>query len=199
MHYDLEWSRNFGMDILALGACLMFPRWVHKSILLVRLLTSPTSRRLAFVTLSNNLMILSLRSMFYEFTLLMLVAAFCFCGFLYALFTWVLDHLPLTTHLPCAYRLGKSSYVPSRTLGSRTCSDTHIESTHTRSLKLHGGCSIFTSASMRVGLTAPVGSSNLFTDSEPDSRSEDTFHPQFGPLLMVCGYIGFSLLYTERS
>lgn len=43
--------------------------------------------RLAFVSLSNNLMILSLRSMFYEFVVLMLVAVFCFCGFLYALFT----------------------------------------------------------------------------------------------------------------
>jgi len=43
--------------------------------------------RLAFVTLSNNLMVLSLRSMFLEFALLMFVAAFCFGGFLYALWT----------------------------------------------------------------------------------------------------------------
>ncbi|KAG9050438.1 hypothetical protein FS837_005511 [Tulasnella sp. UAMH 9824] len=68
LHYDEKWAKTLGIDILALGACLMFPR-------------------LAFVTLSNNLMILSIRSMFYEFTVLMLVAAFCFCGFLYALFT----------------------------------------------------------------------------------------------------------------
>ncbi|KAG9009327.1 hypothetical protein FRB90_008420 [Tulasnella sp. 427] len=66
-HHEL-WAKTLGIDILALGACLMFPR-------------------LAFVTLSNNLMILSIRSMFYEFTVLMLVAAFCFCGFLYALYT----------------------------------------------------------------------------------------------------------------
>ncbi|KAG8925536.1 hypothetical protein FRC01_010038 [Tulasnella sp. 417] len=68
LQYDERWARTFGIDILALGACLMFPR-------------------LAFVTLSNNLMILSIRSMFYEFIVLMLVAAFCFCGFLYALYT----------------------------------------------------------------------------------------------------------------
>ncbi|KIO34124.1 hypothetical protein M407DRAFT_13568 [Tulasnella calospora MUT 4182] len=67
-YYHEKWARTLGIDILALGACLMFPR-------------------LAFVTLSNNLMILSVRSMFYEFIVLMLVAAFCFCGFLYALFT----------------------------------------------------------------------------------------------------------------
>ncbi|KAG9018403.1 hypothetical protein FRB93_000106 [Tulasnella sp. JGI-2019a] len=68
VQYHIPWAKDMGIDILALGACLMFPR-------------------LAFVTLSNNLMILSLRSMFYEFVVLLLVAVFCFCGFLYALFT----------------------------------------------------------------------------------------------------------------
>ncbi|KAG8961713.1 hypothetical protein FRC03_005040 [Tulasnella sp. 419] len=68
LHYHQQWAMNYGTDILALGACLMFPR-------------------LAFVTLSNNLMILSLRSMFVEFIVLMLVAVFCFCGFFYALWT----------------------------------------------------------------------------------------------------------------
>ncbi|KAG8904105.1 hypothetical protein FRB99_002224 [Tulasnella sp. 403] len=68
LNYDESWAKAIGVDILALGACMMFPR-------------------LAFVTLSNNLMVLSLRSMFYEFVVLMLLAAFCFCGFLYALWT----------------------------------------------------------------------------------------------------------------
>ncbi|KAF8586037.1 hypothetical protein K439DRAFT_1646379 [Ramaria rubella] len=62
------WALEGGMDCLALAACLIFPR-------------------LAFVTLSNNIMILSLRSMFAEFALLMAIACFCFAGFLYALWT----------------------------------------------------------------------------------------------------------------
>ncbi|KAG7093687.1 hypothetical protein E1B28_007345 [Marasmius oreades] len=63
-----EWARSTGIDILALIACLMFPR-------------------LAFVTLKNNLMVLSLRAMMVQFIALMFIAAFCFCGFLYALWT----------------------------------------------------------------------------------------------------------------
>ena len=47
--------------------------------------TSPF--RLAFVTLKNNLMVLSLRAMISQFVLLMLIAVFCFTGFLYALWT----------------------------------------------------------------------------------------------------------------
>ncbi|KAF5350239.1 hypothetical protein D9758_007832 [Tetrapyrgos nigripes] len=48
----------------------------------------PNARfRLVFVTLKNNLMVLSLRSMIMQFAVLMLIAAFCFCGFLYALWT----------------------------------------------------------------------------------------------------------------
>ncbi|KAF8892277.1 hypothetical protein BD779DRAFT_1670602 [Infundibulicybe gibba] len=65
---DHIWARTFGIDCLALIACLMFPR-------------------LAFVTLKNNLMVLSLRAMMMQFLVLMLIAAFCFCGFLYALWT----------------------------------------------------------------------------------------------------------------
>ncbi|KDQ19429.1 hypothetical protein BOTBODRAFT_170530 [Botryobasidium botryosum FD-172 SS1] len=68
IYYDIREAKSLGIDILALAAILMFPR-------------------LAFVSLSNNLMVLSLRSMFLEFALLMFVAAFCFGGFLYALFT----------------------------------------------------------------------------------------------------------------
>ncbi|KAF5387405.1 hypothetical protein D9757_005757 [Collybiopsis confluens] len=67
LHNSL-WARSTGIDCLALIACLMFPR-------------------LAFVTLRNNLMVLSLRAMITQFILLMLIAAFCFCGFLYALWT----------------------------------------------------------------------------------------------------------------
>ncbi|KAH7870618.1 uncharacterized protein C8R40DRAFT_634001 [Lentinula edodes] len=66
-HHSL-WARSTGIDCLALIACLMFPR-------------------LAFVTLRNNLMVLSLRAMITQFVVLMLIAAFCFCGFLYALWT----------------------------------------------------------------------------------------------------------------
>jgi hypothetical protein len=40
---------------------------------------------LAFVTFKDNLMVLSLRAMMMQFLFLMLIAAFCFCGFLYAL------------------------------------------------------------------------------------------------------------------
>ncbi|KAI6041283.1 hypothetical protein EDC04DRAFT_3139831 [Pisolithus marmoratus] len=66
--YHKQWARGLGNDFLALIACLLFPR-------------------LAFVTLQNNLMVLSLRAMMMQFVALMLIAAFCFCGFLYALWT----------------------------------------------------------------------------------------------------------------
>ena len=53
--------------------------------------------RLAFVTLRNNLMVLSLRAMIVQFVVLMLIAAFCFGGFLYALWTWVINTYNLGT------------------------------------------------------------------------------------------------------
>ncbi|KAG1746550.1 uncharacterized protein EDB91DRAFT_1117547 [Suillus paluster] len=68
-----HWAQDLGMDFLAVIACLMFPR-------------------LAFVTLKNNLMVLSLRAMMMQFVVLMLIAAFCFCGFLYALWTLSRNH-----------------------------------------------------------------------------------------------------------
>ncbi|KAJ3506535.1 hypothetical protein NLJ89_g6810 [Agrocybe chaxingu] len=68
VYYDRQWARSFGVDVLAIIACLMFPR-------------------LAFVTFKDSLLVLSLRAMIVQFTLLMLIAAFCFCGFLYALWT----------------------------------------------------------------------------------------------------------------
>ncbi|KAJ7623199.1 receptor-activated Ca2+-permeable cation channel [Roridomyces roridus] len=68
VYRDNPWARKTGVDCLALIACLMFPR-------------------LAFVTLKNNLMVLSLRAMMFQFLVLMLIACFCFVGFLYALWT----------------------------------------------------------------------------------------------------------------
>ncbi|KAF7356596.1 hypothetical protein MVEN_00993600 [Mycena venus] len=68
VYHDHEWARATGLDSMAIIACLMFPR-------------------LAFVTLKNNLMVLSLRAMMMQFLVLMMIAAFCFCGFLYALWT----------------------------------------------------------------------------------------------------------------
>ncbi|KAL0575972.1 hypothetical protein V5O48_006006 [Marasmius crinis-equi] len=68
VYHHHRWARSTGIDMLAIIACLMFPR-------------------LAFVTLQNNLMVLSLRAMMIQFLALMLIAAFCFCGFLYALWT----------------------------------------------------------------------------------------------------------------
>ncbi|PVF92813.1 hypothetical protein CPB86DRAFT_809214 [Serendipita vermifera] len=65
---DARWARVAGMDCLALAACLLFPR-------------------LAFVTLSNNLLVLAFRAMFTEFFMLMGIAVFCFTGFLYTLWT----------------------------------------------------------------------------------------------------------------
>ncbi|KAF8748002.1 Nonselective cation channel [Rhizoctonia solani] len=50
IRWDEAWARELGIDILAVVAVIVFPR-------------------LAFVTLSNNLMVLSLRSMFTEFAL----------------------------------------------------------------------------------------------------------------------------------
>ncbi|KAF8141534.1 hypothetical protein EV363DRAFT_1466458 [Boletus edulis] len=63
--YHERWARDIGIDFLAVIACLL----------------------LAFVTLQNNLMVLALRAMIMQFVALMLIAAFCFCGFLYALWT----------------------------------------------------------------------------------------------------------------
>lgn len=49
-----------------------------------------TTSRLAFVTLKDNVMVLSLRAMIVQFVILMVIAAFCFGGFLYALWTCVM-------------------------------------------------------------------------------------------------------------
>ncbi|KAJ7116020.1 hypothetical protein C8R44DRAFT_220116 [Mycena epipterygia] len=68
VYHDHAWARSTGVDLMAVIAVLLFPR-------------------LAFVTLKNNLMVLSLRAMMVQFLILMMIAAFCFCGFLYALWT----------------------------------------------------------------------------------------------------------------
>ncbi|GFZ47257.1 hypothetical protein JCM24511_05000 [Saitozyma sp. JCM 24511] len=85
-HYGSADALALGADFLAIGAVLIFPR-------------------LAFVTLANNLMVLSIRSMLTEFfcglnalitmqmlsakrwIVLMGVGIFCFIGFAYALYT----------------------------------------------------------------------------------------------------------------
>uniref|UniRef100_A0A8H7XT63 Ion transport domain-containing protein n=1 Tax=Psilocybe cubensis TaxID=181762 RepID=A0A8H7XT63_PSICU len=68
VYHHKTWARILGIDVLALIACLMFPR-------------------LAFVTFKDSLLVLSLRAMIMQFMFLMVIAAFCFCGFLYALWT----------------------------------------------------------------------------------------------------------------
>ncbi|KAI0774788.1 hypothetical protein BD413DRAFT_472139 [Trametes elegans] len=68
-----HWAKEMGINCLALIAVLMFPR-------------------LAFVTFRNNVMVLSLRAMMVQFVVLMGIAAFCFGGFLYALWTLGKDH-----------------------------------------------------------------------------------------------------------
>ncbi|KAI0816960.1 hypothetical protein BC628DRAFT_1404843 [Trametes gibbosa] len=70
---DKRWAKEMGINCLALIAVLMFPR-------------------LAFVTFKNNVMVLSLRAMMMQFVVLMGIAAFCFGGFLYALWTLGKDH-----------------------------------------------------------------------------------------------------------
>lgn len=77
-----------GIDCLALIAVLMFPRYVNKK-KTVCACSRPADRlpRLAFVTLKNNVMVLALRAMIAQFVVLMLIAVFCFGGFLYGLWT----------------------------------------------------------------------------------------------------------------
>ncbi|GAA5926471.1 hypothetical protein JCM3775_001027 [Rhodotorula graminis] len=64
-HNDMQASdRSYA--ILSIAACLLFPR-------------------LAFATISNNLLILSLRAMLADFFYLMGITVFCFIGFVFAL------------------------------------------------------------------------------------------------------------------
>ncbi|OCH85496.1 hypothetical protein OBBRIDRAFT_739817 [Obba rivulosa] len=70
VYHDGHWALDAGIDFLAVVAVLMFPR-------------------LAFVTLKDSVLVLSLRAMIMQFVVLMFIAAFCFGGFLYALWTYV--------------------------------------------------------------------------------------------------------------
>ncbi|PVF95960.1 hypothetical protein CPB86DRAFT_763124 [Serendipita vermifera] len=57
---------DLGFDILACGACILFPR-------------------LAFFAISNNVVILALRRMIVEFLFFIMIAAICFSGLLFTL------------------------------------------------------------------------------------------------------------------
>ena len=99
--------------------------------------------RLAFVTLRNNLMVLSLRAMIVQFVVLMLIAAFCFGGFLYALWTWVINTYNLGTgkladtigtrrlsrneagYVICIYFV-ESSLTAGRSAGTRQGESSHV-------------------------------------------------------------------------
>lgn len=86
-HHPIEhWAREMGISCLALIAVLMFPRYVAQVDLFHGLRLTRRSS-LAFVTFKNNVMVLSLRAMMVQFVVLMGIAAFCFGGFLYALWT----------------------------------------------------------------------------------------------------------------
>ncbi|KAH9457577.1 hypothetical protein Pst134EA_021450 [Puccinia striiformis f. sp. tritici] len=69
-HYELEshWLNEQSHQVLSCLAILIFPR-------------------LAFITLSDNILILSLRSMLSDFVFLMLLGAWCFLGFGYSLYS----------------------------------------------------------------------------------------------------------------
>ncbi|KAJ6607394.1 hypothetical protein B0H10DRAFT_2072140 [Mycena sp. CBHHK59/15] len=66
-HDDREASA-MAFDVLACGACILFPR-------------------LAFFAVSNNVVVLSLRAMISEFVFFMAIAATCFSGLLFTLWT----------------------------------------------------------------------------------------------------------------
>ncbi|KAJ6494659.1 receptor-activated Ca2+-permeable cation channel [Mycena vitilis] len=66
-HGDLAAS-DMSFDVLACGACILFPR-------------------LAFFAVSNNVVVLSLRAMIAEFVFFMAIAAICFSGLLFTLWT----------------------------------------------------------------------------------------------------------------
>lgn len=82
---DREWSAVLGVDLLAIGACVMFPRLVFVSLRYVSLrLSGPLSALGANPARcttrprvpSDNIMILALRSMIMEFAMLMMIAVF---------------------------------------------------------------------------------------------------------------------------
>ncbi|TFK75140.1 receptor-activated Ca2+-permeable cation channel [Pluteus cervinus] len=72
---DLEAS-TMAFDILACGACILFPR-------------------LAFFAISNNVVVLSLRAMISQFVFFIGIAAVCFSGLLFTLWTLAKDAPPV--------------------------------------------------------------------------------------------------------
>ncbi len=64
--YNDPWSADQCFAVLSVAACFLFPR-------------------LVFATMTNNVMILSLRAMLGQFLFLMAIAVFCFGGFVFAL------------------------------------------------------------------------------------------------------------------
>ncbi|KIM33297.1 hypothetical protein M408DRAFT_326068 [Serendipita vermifera MAFF 305830] len=73
-----DWFSALAFDIMACGACILFPR-------------------LAFFAISNNVVILALRGMVVEFIFFILIAAICFSGLLFTLWdlaggTWTVKN-----------------------------------------------------------------------------------------------------------
>ncbi|KAF8591195.1 hypothetical protein K439DRAFT_1650959 [Ramaria rubella] len=66
------WSNSFSFDVLACGACILFPR-------------------LAFFAVSNNVVVLALRGMIADFLFFMAIASICFSGLLFTF--WELAQL----------------------------------------------------------------------------------------------------------
>ncbi|OAV97381.1 hypothetical protein PTTG_08032 [Puccinia triticina 1-1 BBBD Race 1] len=87
-HYELDshWLNEQSHQVLSCLAILIFPR-------------------LAFITLSDNILILSLRSMLSDFVFLMLLGAWCFLGFGYALYSLQRGKLEFDGQAP--YSLGE--------------------------------------------------------------------------------------------
>lgn len=70
----------------------------------------PISPRLAFVALSDNLMVLALRAMLSPFLGMIGLAVWCFAGFLYALWLYVSRSSYYPTLLKMSIRLGSKEF-----------------------------------------------------------------------------------------
>jgi hypothetical protein len=55
---DVPWAKEWSIDILAVAAVFMFPRYISAAVLFIHECNCSYFNRLAFVSLSNNLMIL---------------------------------------------------------------------------------------------------------------------------------------------
>ncbi|KAF9442105.1 hypothetical protein P691DRAFT_811368 [Macrolepiota fuliginosa MF-IS2] len=81
---DLNAS-SMAFDVLACGACILFPR-------------------LVFFAVSNHVFILSLRAMIVQFVFFVGIAAICFSGMLFTLWTLAQDQIPLPDQKPWTVR-----------------------------------------------------------------------------------------------